>query len=254
MRYTSDLIEKIITSPSAKRGLDYITPIYRNAYTALWLMQAIGLQTDLIIKWIDEYKKQAIPQTATWALPYYEEEYGIPVNTYLTIEERRKAVLLAIMARAPMNPAKLSDILSMAVNADIKIKENVGKNSFCAEGTEFIDSTKIRKMKTVLEKYKPAHLIYWFNAYMKFEFFNKYNVLLKKLVLSAFFQNFAINALEEKTRTISLCHLKIGLHFKEEEKIKSGVTLDTMWYLNGEYRLNGKRKLNAAVIKVYYDD
>ena len=42
--------------------------------------------------------------------------------------------------------------------------------------------------------------------------------------------------------------------FKEEEKIKSGVTLDTMWYLNGEYRLNGKRKLNAAIIKVYYDD
>lgn len=248
MIYTSDLIEKIITSSSAKRGLDYITPIYRDAYTALWLMEAIGLQTDLIVNWVEDYKKQVVPQTATWALSYYEEEYGIPVNRGLSIEERRKAILLAIMARAPMNPAKLSYILSMAVNTDIKIKENVRKNAFCAEGTEFIDSAKIKKMKNILEKYKPAHLIYWFNSYMKFKFLNEYNVLLKRIILSAFFKNYV------EVSTINLCHLKMALNFKEEEEIRSAGTLDTMWHLNGEYMNNGKRKLNAAVIKIYCDD
>ena len=159
MKYTSELIEQILTSPSARRGLDYITPIYQKACTALWIMQSIGLQTDIIIKWIDEYKKQILPQTATWSIPYFEEEYGIPVNEKLTIEERRKAVILAILARAPMNPAKLSDMLSMSVNVKINIKENTGKNTFFAECGEFIDSGQIKKMKNILDKYKPAHLI-----------------------------------------------------------------------------------------------
>jgi len=264
MKYTSDLIEKIVTSPSARRGLDYITPIYERAYVALWLMQAIGLQTDLIIKWISEYKNQVLPQTATWALSYFEEEYGIPVNMTLPIEERRKAVLLAIMARAPMNPAKLSDMLSIAANADIKIKENTGKNAFLAERDEYLDSYSIKKMKDIIDKYKPAHLIYWFNSYMRFDFLNRYNVFLKKLVLSTFFINLAdiffendesgLNNLILKPKAINLCCLKIGLSFEEEEKFKISIILDRMWRLDGEYNLDGERKLNAEIIREILTD
>lgn len=259
MKYTSDLIEKIITSPSAKRGLDYITPIYGKAYVALWLTQAIGIQTDLIIKWIEEYKNQILPQTATWALSYFEEEYGIPVNNMLPIEERRKAVFLAIMARAPMNPAKLSDILSMSVNADVRIKENTGKNAFLAESKAYLDSYSIKKMKGIIDKYKPAHLIYWFNSYMSFNFFNKYDIFLRRLVLSAFFRNFESYFFEDsgdgsfvlivKPKIINLCQLKMELGFEEKEELKTSVILDTMWCLDGEYNLDGERKLNAEIIR-----
>ena len=72
MKYTSDLIEKIITSPSAKRGLDYITPIYGKAYVALWLTQAIGIQTDLIIKLIDEDKNHILQKTYNCELSYID--------------------------------------------------------------------------------------------------------------------------------------------------------------------------------------
>lgn len=116
MKYTSKYIEEILTSPSAQRGLDYITPIYHDAYVALWLMQAIGLETDDFLQWVEEFQNQIIPQTATWSLPYWEEEYGIPANQDLPIEERQQAVLLAVRTRAPMNPKKLTHILSLSVN------------------------------------------------------------------------------------------------------------------------------------------
>lgn len=190
MKYTSKYIEEILTSPSAKRGLDYITPIYQEAQNALWIMQAMGLQTDIIIKWIQEYIEQVLPQTATWLLPYFEKEYGIPVNKELTIDERRKNILLAIRTRAPMNPVKLAGILSLAINIDnINIKENTGKNTFSVEFSDVINKEQINKVTEILNKYKPAHLIYWFNSIIKIQLQNKNNIFINKLIISSYFNN-----------------------------------------------------------------
>ena len=56
--------------------------------------------------------------------------------------------------------------------------------------------------------------------------------------------------IEEESKTINLCCLKISLGFKEKEEIGTSIIFDTIWYLNGEYRLDGTRKLNAAVTKI----
>ena len=52
MKYTSKQIQNILTSKTAIDGLDYITPIYHEAETALWIMEAMGLQADLFVKWV----------------------------------------------------------------------------------------------------------------------------------------------------------------------------------------------------------
>lgn len=190
MKYTSKYIEEILTSPSAKRGLNYITPIYQEAYNALWIMQAMGLQTDIIIKWIEEYIQQILPQTTTWLLPYFEEEYGIPVNTALSIEERRKNLLIAIRIRAPMNPTKFAFVLSSLTGIeDIHIKENVSKNAFYTETTIALNKEQVKKVHNIVNKYKPAHLIYWINIFTKVIFEN-YNFLkFHQLIISAFIKN-----------------------------------------------------------------
>lgn len=104
MKYTSKDIQKILTSKTAINGLDYITPIYQEAKTALWLMEAMGLEADLIIKWVEEIVQQILPQTADWALDYWEQEYNLPVHPDISLEERREKVLTAVRTRAPMNP------------------------------------------------------------------------------------------------------------------------------------------------------
>ena len=96
MKYTSKQIQNILTSKTAIDGLDYITPIYHEAETALWIMEAMGLQADLFVKWVYEIAEQILPQTATWSLDYWEEEYGLPVHPNISMEQRRAKILNAV--------------------------------------------------------------------------------------------------------------------------------------------------------------
>ncbi len=160
MKYTSKAIQEILKSTTAIHGLDYITPIYQEAETALWLMEAMGIQGDLFVKWVQEMAEQILPQTATWSLEYWEEEYGLPVKPNISIEERRQRILLAVRTRAPMNPKRLEEILELAFSIEkVKILERTAKNTFSVELYGQLLEEQWAKVYTTIEKYKPAHLI-----------------------------------------------------------------------------------------------
>ena len=108
------MITEILTSPQGKKALESISPIYDEAYVALWILQAIGLRLDDIVDRSDGLWKEIIPQTATWSLPYWESEYGIPTNPDLSITQRRNTLLATIRTRAPMNPWKVAQIAQNA--------------------------------------------------------------------------------------------------------------------------------------------
>ncbi len=160
MKYTSKDIQKILTSKTAINGLDYITPIYQEAKTALWLMEAMGLEADLIIKWVEEIVQQILPQTADWALDYWEQEYNLPVHPDISLEERREKVLTAVRTRAPMNPEKLEEVLEIIFKIEkAKVIERTAKNTFEVQlYKQFLEDEWAVVFKTI-EKYKPAHLI-----------------------------------------------------------------------------------------------
>lgn len=160
MKYTSKDIQKILTSKTAINGLDYITPIYQEAKTALWLMEAMGLEADLIIKWVEEIVQQILPQTADWALDYWEQEYNLFVHPDISLEERREKVLTAVRTRAPMNPEKLEEVLEIIFKIEkAKVIERTAKNTFEVQlYKQFLEDEWAVVFKTI-EKYKPAHLI-----------------------------------------------------------------------------------------------
>ena len=146
MKYTSKDIQNILTSKTAINGLDYITPIYQEAKIALWIMEAMGLEVDLIVKWIEEIVQQILPQTADWALNYWEQEYDLPVHPDIPIEERREKVLTAVRTRAPMNPEKLEEVLEIIFKIEkAKQGQKVAAVSFKNEDTKntFFSLTKI---------------------------------------------------------------------------------------------------------------
>lgn len=160
MKYTSKDIQNILTSKTAINGLDYITPIYQEAKIALWIMEAMGLEVDLIVKWIEEIVQQILPQTADWALNYWEQEYDLPVHPDIPIEERREKVLTAVRTRAPMNPEKLEEVLEIIFKIEkAKVIERTAKNTFEVQlYKQFLEDEWAVVFKTI-EKYKPAHLI-----------------------------------------------------------------------------------------------
>lgn len=161
MKYTSEHMNEILKSESAKQIIDQVSPIYARAFYALWLCQVIGVELDDLRKWTEEFGKQVVPQTATWTLDYWEQNYCIPYDLDMSMQKRRDRIISRIRDRAPMNPYTLGKIACLAsANAEAKIEENTGVNKFTVWITSMPDATAKNKVITAVDQAKPAHLVY----------------------------------------------------------------------------------------------
>ena len=158
MSYRTDMVEQILTSPEAQKILEYLSPIYGESYVGLWLLQVIGMQLDKVSNWTAEAALQVTPQTATWALDFWEKEYGIVPLDNWTMEQRRQNIIAQMKFVAPMTPKKLSEIASASAGVPVDIKENTGKNTFTVLVRRFTEN--FDRTKKVIDEAKPAHLIY----------------------------------------------------------------------------------------------
>lgn len=158
--YKTELMEKILTSPMAQNIIQKVSPIYGEAYTVLWLYQAIGSILDDMKEWTDSIEKQVVPQTATWSLPYWEEQYNVGADTSWDYTRRRQNIINKCRNRAPFNPYKMEKIIAVAAGGDARIEELTGKNHF----TVYISAKKSlvneKFVRLEIDRVKPAHLIY----------------------------------------------------------------------------------------------
>lgn len=235
MKYTSETIQTILKSPLAIRGLDYISPIYSEAKTALWLMEAIGVEYDTLIEWVEQYKQQVTPETATWGIRYYEEEYDLPSNDEIPLRQRIDAVKTTIRSRAPMNPLKMANLISLNIGFPVKVLENTAKNTFTICLLDAGEGGYYAKAKKVTDRIKPAHLIY--DLFVKLDcvaFQNQLYADLKRVIFSAKSQNLGIEKIlldGEKQlngtwmlqlvfqKGVSMHNVNISMH--QKEKLKS---------------------------------
>lgn len=158
--YNTELMLEILKSPMAQKIVQEVSPIYGKAYTVLWLYQVIGTVLDSMEEWVESLEKQVVPQTATWSLPYWEEQYKIASDESWTYERRRQNILNKCRTRAPMNPYKLSNIIAVAAGADARIEEHTGRNKFTVYISADADNVDEEYVRKEIDKAKPAHLIY----------------------------------------------------------------------------------------------
>lgn len=160
MRYTTELMQKILTSPEAQKIIGYVSPIYGHAYVGLWLFQVIGLELDNLKNGVNDILNQAFPQTATWGIKYWEQEYGITPPSGAAIDLRRRNVLLKIQQRAPASPYRIELMVGNAAGAPAKVTERTAVNTFTVTITALPQNIDSDKVRSVIEQIKPAHLIY----------------------------------------------------------------------------------------------
>ena len=159
MRYQTELMRSILTNETAQQIIDYVSPIYGDSYVGLWLFQAIGVALDEVCKIAKQLKNETNPATADLLLGYWEQEYGLATDTSLTKEQRRTKILAKTQTRRAANPARLSTAVSAALGGvEVDITENVDKNTFLVNIRENVPS--LVPAVAVLERMKPAHLIY----------------------------------------------------------------------------------------------
>lgn len=153
-------MEQILKSPMAQKIVQEVSPLYGRAYTVLWLFQVIGSVLDEMDEWTGSIEEQVVPQSATWSLPYWEDQYKIYADPSWSIERRRQNILNKCRQRAPMNPVRMANIISVATGEDARVEELTGKNRFTvyiSSRPYLINEESVRKE---IDASKPAHLIY----------------------------------------------------------------------------------------------
>lgn len=159
MKNPSNLMQAILTDETAQKIIDYVSPIYGNSYVGLWLFQAIGVAMGEVCELGEQLKYEANPATANLLLDYWEEHYGLPQDSEMTVEERQNRLLLNIQAKGPCNPKVLAIAVSSALKGlPVEITENVAKNTFLVAVKDSADD--LTPGITVVKKKKPAHLLW----------------------------------------------------------------------------------------------
>lgn len=159
MIYRTELSQRILTNETAQRIIDYVSPIYGESYVGLWLFQVIGLVLSDLNAVAVKLRDETNPITTDILLDYWEEHYALQRNSSYNNDQRRARLLSKIQERGPCNPTRLADAVSAALGGvPVDITENVAQNTFLVNIRESIPS--LVPAVAVLEKRKPAHLIY----------------------------------------------------------------------------------------------
>lgn len=159
MSYKTELMEQILRSEEAQKIITYVSPYeYGESYVMLWLFQAIGTALDEGKTITDSYRREVTPATAQWTINLWEDEYGIPHDSSMTILQRQNQLIERITSNSAIHPKRLEDIISNATGFKTEITENISKNTFEIKIRGYIKD--LSKLVKKIDEKKPAHLIY----------------------------------------------------------------------------------------------
>lgn len=139
------------------RMLSYIDKEFKLSRMMNELMEARGIEIDDLHSTLDDILRQFAIPTATWMLPEYEEQYGLPVNESLDEETRRQL----IMAQKRIGRQNLLSTLQ-AVEPSLSLAWGrlILPFTLVSEADQYDFSSLI----VLLERHKPAHTGYTFRV------------------------------------------------------------------------------------------
>lgn len=151
-------IDKFPTSPTGRRMLRRVSPIYDNSYVAKWLYQVMGLEWDEAWQYTKELREQAFTQTVTWGIEYQEHKYSIIPNENLSLQERRARLYRKKTTKFPISPWHIEKYIKDGWNIDADVDETFGWGRLRLKILQD-DENKFREMLKDLRRIKPSHLV-----------------------------------------------------------------------------------------------
>ena len=148
------------TSPAAIDMLSQVSPIYDQSYVGKWIYQIMGLYYDKILKLVKGLRDELNPETCTWTLYIWAEEYDVDTDQP---DDDIRAEILAKRGRGyPMNPARIQQICEKLTGRVCEITELSGTGVFKIHIKPGENSFSWKKLVEGLDKRKQAHLSYEF--------------------------------------------------------------------------------------------
>lgn len=214
-------LENFPVNETAKQMMQTITAngFYDRSYIGKWIFQVMGQEIEAAKKYIEELPEQAFRKSATWGIVYQEQKYGIPENTGMTLEERRRQIMIQKIL-SPVNPAFLERQIGLIVGHDrVEVIENNPEYTFRVEILETdVTAASYPDVRKFVKKAKPSHLAF--------------------LLVGRYWSEFPVD--------ISYANC---LHMLSEFYPRNNLQwllLDGTWDLSGEYLLGGYRTGSMA--------
>jgi hypothetical protein len=151
-------LDKFPISPTGKRMLSRVSPIYANAYVMKWLYQVMGEEMDTIWGRLAELPEQVFTQTVTWGIDYQEDKYSIQHDYSMTLEERREQLRRRKPQKRPISPGAIEQWVKESYGLDIDVDETTGAGIFTVTVAGTNSQEKRREMFWGLYRRKPSHL------------------------------------------------------------------------------------------------
>lgn len=155
-----NLREIILTNELGNRMLNMVSPIYDRSALTLYVFQAFGIvlskETDFIE---NEFIAQIFPQTATWGLKYWEEEYGIKPDESKSIEERREILIISMYRKRPVTPYRIKQLVKSITGCESVVEENIQPNTMKIIVVGYVPGT-LTALRNELDRTLPAHISY----------------------------------------------------------------------------------------------
>ena len=278
-------LEHFPKSEAANRMLSYVTKgWYDRSYVGKWIFEALGREVDTAEKLVDELPYQFFIDTATWGLRYHELKYGLPVREDLSYEERRALVKLKRDSQYSMTPYRMESILFDQFGVEVHVNDTNDPGGFAFEHPNIFSVTFVQdgnekgfdtlKAKDLIDKLKLSHTLYHYRYWLMLEVSQKVecdislelrskvsvwseeNYEYEKILLDGKYLldgRIWLNGYKDK-RAIGRyieADAEYGMKYEAVLVYEGGITIGrNLWYLNGEYRLDGQKLLNAEEYEI----
>lgn len=156
---SADLRQSILTDELGDIMLDTVATLYDNSKLTLYVFQSFGITLAKEMDFTNgDFISQIFPQTATWGLVAWEDEFGITPVASKTIEQRRQYLMSVMFKHSPMTPYRIKQLVEGITGFKCEIVENYRQNTMLISIRGYY--TNVSAIRTELDKRLPAHMNY----------------------------------------------------------------------------------------------
>ena len=153
-------IDNIIESPTGKRMIKRVSPVYDNSVFMKFFYEGVGSEYDKIRNYFLTLREQSFTKTVDWGIVLQERKYSIIPDDSLTLEERRARLKIKLQNKYPLNPAILERIARDDFNVKVKLDESSKPGYITIDAKNLGYQSAMKFIKWLIEE-KPAHLMLW---------------------------------------------------------------------------------------------
>ena len=156
----------ILTNDLGNQMLDMDAPIYDKSLITLWIFQAFGLflsqETQFVNddsqQYVDSFIAQIFPQTVTWGISLWEEEYGITPDSSKSLQQRREYLQGIMFAANRVTPYTIKQLIYGITGLESNVIEDIAP--FTIQIVLYGYYENRTEITAELDKRLPAHINY----------------------------------------------------------------------------------------------